>query len=62
MTEKIEKFSGGATLWSGCSQEHPELKKKKILYIIINFFYLFTLKKKKRNTLEKKLGTLSKKK
>ena len=31
------KSSGGATLWSGCSQEHPDLKKKN-LYIIIKFF------------------------
>ena len=29
--------SGGATLWSGCSQEHPDLKFF-FLYIIIKFF------------------------
>ena len=46
----VSTASGDATLVPGCSQEHLELKKKNI-YIIINFFYLFTLKKK--------IGTLS---
>ena len=33
----INKPNGGATLCSGCSQEHPELEKKNIyIYIYIN--------------------------
>ena len=41
-------FSGDTTLESGCSQEHPDLKKKK-LYIIIKFFlFVYPLKKKKK--------------
>ena len=37
---------GDAMLVSGCSWEHPELKKKIYIYIIIKIFYLFILKKK----------------
>ena len=39
--------SGDATQSPGCSQEHPDMKKKKkkIIYNNLNFIYLFTLKK-----------------
>ena len=36
---KVLAGSGDATCSSGCSQEHPNLEKK-ILYIIIKFFYI----------------------
>ena len=50
--------SGDATLESGCSQEHPDLKKKMILYIIIKIFLFVYPLKKMRNTLKKMRNTL----
>ena len=34
-------FSGDATFRSGCSQEHPDLKKKKLNTIIENFLFVY---------------------
>ena len=47
--------SGGATLCSGCSQEHPELEKKLYIYILIKKIICLSLKK--LGTPSIKLGT-----
>ena len=59
--------SGGTTLSSGCSQEHPKLKKKKniyiYIYIVIKFFlFVYPLKKKLGTPSSKIKNTLKKKK
>ena len=48
-------ISGGATYRSGCSQEHPDLKKKNIYIYIYLIHIRNTLNHKIRNTLNHKI-------
>ena len=51
--------NGGATFRPRCSQEHPDLKKKKKLYTIIKKYIFVYLKKKIEEHPQPKLGTPS---
>ena len=48
LLEIIFVNSGDATLGLGCSQEHPDLKKKNYIYKNLNFIICLPIKKKKK--------------